>query len=167
MSRPPQDGPMLGWLSRLPERGYRSASLLTVLAVLLLVGTGGWVRLSESGLGCSTWPRCYATVLQGAVGYVRYFGALPAGLIEAHIAGAGILVIAAVRFNLALGPGTPGWAARKSPGTGKPGLPRWTRWRAAAQRSGGGSSGMTAPGPAVLEDGHACMMLLSPTEWSG
>jgi hypothetical protein len=108
-----------------------------------------------------------AIVLPGAAGYVQYFGGLPAGLIEAHIAGAGILVIAAICFSLALGPGTPGWAARKLPGNGKPGLPGWTRWRAAAQRSGGGSSGMTAPGPAVLEGGHGCMMLLSPTEWSG
>lgn len=38
-------------------------ALLTVLAVLLLVGTGGWVRLSESGLGCSTWPKCYGNDL--------------------------------------------------------------------------------------------------------
>ncbi len=79
-----------------------------------------------------------ATGLPGAVGFVQYFGGLPAGLIEAHIAGAGILVTASVRFSLALGPGTPGWAARKLPGTGKPGLPGWTRWRAAAQRSAGG-----------------------------
>ncbi|MGI9006493.1 MAG: COX15/CtaA family protein [Streptosporangiaceae bacterium] len=38
-------------------------SSLTVLAVLLLAGAGGWVRLSESGLGCSTWPGCYGNDL--------------------------------------------------------------------------------------------------------
>jgi len=53
----------LGWLPRFPERPYRVVALLTVLAVLLLVGTGGWVRLSESGLGCSTWPKCYGNDL--------------------------------------------------------------------------------------------------------
>lgn len=63
MSRPPQDGQMLGWLTRLPERGYRFVSSLTVLAALLLAGAGGRARLPESGLGCSTWPRCYGNDL--------------------------------------------------------------------------------------------------------
>ncbi|MGH3283583.1 MAG: hypothetical protein ACRDPD_02665 [Streptosporangiaceae bacterium] len=78
-----------------------------------------------------------ATVLPGAVGYAQYFGGLPAGLIEAHIAGAGIMVIASVRFSLALGPGTPGWAARKLLGNGKPVLSMWPQRRAAVRRSDG------------------------------
>jgi len=186
-------------------------ALLTVLAVLLLVGTGGWVRLSESGLGCSTWPKCYGNdlvahdtyhplvefvnrcaitavavligvavigavlaprprrdllrlsaglfagyvteavlggltvlaklapalvavhlveamlVLAGAVALHWRAGhgtgpALPATgwEVRAHIVSAGILVIASVRFNLALGPGALGVAQatpEASPGT--------------------------------------------------
>lgn len=33
-------------------------SLVTALSLVALIGSGGWVRLSESGLGCPTWPRC-------------------------------------------------------------------------------------------------------------
>jgi heme a synthase len=52
-----------GRIPRVPERAYRQVTLVTVLAVLLLIGTGGWVRLSESGLGCPTWPACYGNDL--------------------------------------------------------------------------------------------------------
>jgi cytochrome c oxidase assembly protein subunit 15 len=44
-----------------------------------------------------------ATALQVAVGYSQYFTGLPTDLIETHIMVAGILVITAVRLNLALG----------------------------------------------------------------
>ena len=44
-----------------------------------------------------------ATVLQAAVSYCQYLTGLPAGLIEIHIVGAGILVITAVHFSLVLG----------------------------------------------------------------
>ncbi|WP_232620581.1 COX15/CtaA family protein [Rothia kristinae] len=36
----------------------RGTALASVLANLLLVITGGLVRLTQSGLGCPTWPRC-------------------------------------------------------------------------------------------------------------
>ncbi|MDA8330662.1 MAG: COX15/CtaA family protein [Candidatus Dormibacteraeota bacterium] len=42
------------------DRVFRGLSLATVVAIVGLVGTGGWVRLSESGLGCPTWPKCTA-----------------------------------------------------------------------------------------------------------
>lgn len=45
---------------RLPERPYRLLTLMTVISILALIGSGAWVRLSESGLGCPTWPNCYA-----------------------------------------------------------------------------------------------------------
>ncbi|MGH2831264.1 MAG: COX15/CtaA family protein, partial [Solirubrobacteraceae bacterium] len=44
---------------RVPERLYGHLTLLLGACVVLLIGTGGWVRLSESGLGCPTWPSCY------------------------------------------------------------------------------------------------------------
>jgi len=50
-------------IARLPTtitsrvRGFAIASLV---AQILIVGTGGAVRLTDSGLGCPTWPRCTA-----------------------------------------------------------------------------------------------------------
>ncbi|WP_052868338.1 COX15/CtaA family protein [Streptomyces niger] len=36
----------------------RRAALATVVMAVIIVVTGGAVRLSESGLGCETWPKC-------------------------------------------------------------------------------------------------------------
>lgn len=44
---------------RVLQDAYRWLTLLAVVFVVLLIGTGGWVRLSESGLGCPTWPNCF------------------------------------------------------------------------------------------------------------
>ncbi len=37
---------------------FRRFTLAAVVAIAGLVATGGWVRVSESGLGCPTWPKC-------------------------------------------------------------------------------------------------------------
>ncbi|MFI9049896.1 heme A synthase [Streptomyces sp. NPDC053427] len=39
-------------------RFVRRAALATVVMAVIIVVTGGAVRLSQSGLGCSTWPKC-------------------------------------------------------------------------------------------------------------
>ncbi|MFB6572442.1 COX15/CtaA family protein [Streptomyces noursei] len=39
-------------------RFVRRAALATVVMAVIIVVTGGAVRLTESGLGCSTWPKC-------------------------------------------------------------------------------------------------------------
>ena len=39
-------------------RLVRAAAWASLAAEILLVGTGGFVRLTDSGLGCPTWPRC-------------------------------------------------------------------------------------------------------------
>lgn len=49
--------------ARVSERHFRLLSLLTVISLVALIGSGGWVRLSESGLGCPTWPKCYSNQL--------------------------------------------------------------------------------------------------------
>lgn len=36
----------------------RRAALATVVMAVIIVVTGGAVRLTQSGLGCSTWPKC-------------------------------------------------------------------------------------------------------------
>lgn len=59
---------VLGSSARL-ARALRSPALLqrlalaAVTAITLLIGSGGWVRLSSSGLGCPTWPNCTKTTL--------------------------------------------------------------------------------------------------------
>ncbi len=45
--------------TRLPERYYRLIALAAVVSLVALIASGTWVRLSESGLGCPTWPTCY------------------------------------------------------------------------------------------------------------
>lgn len=47
---------VMGWLSA-PSR-VRGFAIATLVVQVLIVGTGGAVRLTDSGLGCPTWPRC-------------------------------------------------------------------------------------------------------------
>jgi cytochrome c oxidase assembly protein subunit 15 len=41
-----------------PQRWIRPATLASLVVNVLIVVTGGVVRLTGSGLGCPTWPRC-------------------------------------------------------------------------------------------------------------
>jgi heme a synthase len=45
-------------LDRWRDRWTLTAVTLNLLGQILIVGTGGAVRLTASGLGCSTWPEC-------------------------------------------------------------------------------------------------------------
>ncbi len=51
---------VLGLLGRLvpPARALRPLAWATLVANVVVVVTGGAVRLTASGLGCPTWPRC-------------------------------------------------------------------------------------------------------------
>jgi len=42
---------------------YRRVAYVTLAALMLIVLTGAAVRLTGSGLGCPTWPKCYGKVL--------------------------------------------------------------------------------------------------------
>ncbi|WP_416428743.1 COX15/CtaA family protein [Paenarthrobacter nicotinovorans] len=49
------------WTSKLPTEvnsAVRRLALLSLIGQTILVVTGGAVRLTASGLGCPTWPRC-------------------------------------------------------------------------------------------------------------
>ena len=49
------------WVRALPDtvdRRVRTTAVLSLVSQILIVGTGGAVRLTGSGLGCPTWPRC-------------------------------------------------------------------------------------------------------------
>ncbi|TDW28561.1 cytochrome c oxidase assembly protein subunit 15 [Cryobacterium psychrophilum] len=51
---------MSSWLPSVIDSRTRMIAWIYLVAQILLVGTGGLVRLTSSGLGCPTWPRCTA-----------------------------------------------------------------------------------------------------------
>jgi len=46
------------WLPSVVDRRVRIAAWASLVSQILIIGTGGAVRLTGSGLGCPTWPRC-------------------------------------------------------------------------------------------------------------
>lgn len=46
------------WLPSAIDRRVRVAAWASLISQILIIGTGGAVRLTGSGLGCPTWPRC-------------------------------------------------------------------------------------------------------------
>lgn len=62
---------------RVPPSAVQHLALASVAANVLLVVTGGAVRLTGSGLGCPTWPKCtdasyHNTSAYGIHGYVEF-----------------------------------------------------------------------------------------------
>ena len=53
-------------LARLTPRAYARMTLSALVMVSAIIVTGAAVRLSDSGLGCSDWPRCEHDKLIGA-----------------------------------------------------------------------------------------------------
>ncbi|KUL54635.1 cytochrome B [Streptomyces sp. NRRL F-4489] len=78
-------------------RFVERAALATVVMAVIIVVTGGAVRLTESGLGCSTWPRCTAdsltpTAEMGVHGLIEFGNRLLTYVLCAFI---GLFIIAA------------------------------------------------------------------------
>ena len=46
------------WLPQISAATYRRVTLVALLALCFIIVTGGAVRLTGSGLGCSDWPGC-------------------------------------------------------------------------------------------------------------
>ncbi len=59
--RPLMRAHLAGHLNPTPEQ-YRRLAYRALFVLSLIVATGAAVRLSGSGLGCPTWPKCYGRV---------------------------------------------------------------------------------------------------------
>src|SRR5438067_707206 len=83
-----------GMLERLPRVGPRAYARIATAAFVLLaliVFTGAAVRLTGSGLGCPTWPRCHGHLVTTELdlhGAIEYGNRLITGLV-------GVVAIAA------------------------------------------------------------------------
>lgn len=82
------------WLPDAIDARIRVVAWLSLVTEILIVGTGGAVRLTDSGLGCPTWPTCVAgslvpTEAMGVHGIIEFGNRMMTGLI-------GIIAIAAV-----------------------------------------------------------------------
>jgi cytochrome c oxidase assembly protein subunit 15 len=81
----------------LPPRVLRLASLTALIVSIIIVFTGGVVRVTGSGLGCPTWPACDPTSLVptaelGIHGVIEFSNRLFTGVI---IAAVGWVIVAA------------------------------------------------------------------------
>lgn len=54
----PAPRPSVDPLLRVPGVGVRAAAIAALIANVVIIATGGLVRLTGSGLGCDTWPKC-------------------------------------------------------------------------------------------------------------
>ena len=82
------------WLPAAVDARIRVVAWLSLVSEIVIVGTGGAVRLTGSGLGCPTWPNCVVGSLvptpeMGLHGVIEFANRLMTGLI-------GIIAIAAV-----------------------------------------------------------------------
>jgi len=77
---------------------YRRLCLVAVVALAAIVVTGGAVRLTGSGLGCSTWPQCEPGSYTSAIAFrpLVEFGnrmvTIAVGVITAAVAGGSLLL---------------------------------------------------------------------------
>jgi len=74
------------WLPNIIDARIRVIAWLSLVTEIVIVGTGGAVRLTGSGLGCPTWPNCVADSLvptpeMGLHGVIEFANRLMTGLI--------------------------------------------------------------------------------------
>ncbi len=76
---------------RLSPRAYRRITLVALLALGVIVVSGAAVRLTGSGLGCSTWPNCEPGSLvpheeSGPHGLIEFVNRLFTGVVSVSVA---------------------------------------------------------------------------------
>ena len=86
--------PIYQWLPSSIDARIRVVAWLSLVTEILIVGTGGAVRLTGSGLGCPTWPTCVTGSLVptpevGIHGVIEFGNRTMTGLV-------GIIAIAAI-----------------------------------------------------------------------
>lgn len=74
------------WLPEVIDRRVRVLAWLSFLAQTIIIGTGGAVRLTGSGLGCPTWPTCtpdslVTTPEMGIHGLIEFGNRLMTGVV--------------------------------------------------------------------------------------
>lgn len=88
-----------GWLPTTIGRRLRVFAWLSFLAEVIIIGTGGAVRLTGSGLGCSEWPLCTPESLvpilevQGLHGAIEFGNRVMTGVV-------GLLALAVLMLTL-------------------------------------------------------------------
>ncbi len=70
-SKQPVEAPTTAAASPVSHRTLKRLAVASLIANIAIVVTGGAVRLTSSGLGCPTWPRCTedSFVVQGELGW--------------------------------------------------------------------------------------------------
>jgi cytochrome c oxidase assembly protein subunit 15 len=70
------------------ERQFRNLSYVALVLLTLIVFTGAAVRLSDSGLGCPTWPRCEGHIYPpvGVHSFIEFGNRALSGLVGIFVA---------------------------------------------------------------------------------